>query len=444
MTWHATHQTEEGSMYNPSDAEAWKHFDQMYPDFAEELHNVRLGLYAVGFAPHEELLQLWHVGVRTYGHATDRDFIMRATLMWTANDLTAYGMASGWSTVGRNKKAFMKNRVENKVAYLRLTGDQILDCVANISPAVEIPLLLPNDYGSDHKWTKKNIFWDLLYWSILLIQYNLDVMHIAENVFDNIFNTVMDIKGKRKDNMNAHKNLKIICNHPELEFDERTPNVMPKKLILIAFREMLPEHVWNALTKVILLFQSICSTTLDVHKLHELENSVSIILCNLEKIFSPAFFDSMEHLIVHLPYEARVEGPVQYRWMYPFERASGATKKRWLSGPEWHIIETYLLTTVTQYYDAEVTSVYAYFVNGYNFQTERYNTGKSTMNCEVDPIQGMKVRPSYHLVDVNFKKLYQKDDPFILAQQAIKVPKYEEGKSRLDGYLQNKGSDSCR
>ncbi|KAL0283110.1 UNVERIFIED_CONTAM: hypothetical protein Sangu_2910700 [Sesamum angustifolium] len=182
----------------------------------------------------EELLQLWHVGVRTYGHATDRDFIMRATLMWTANDLTAYGMASGWSTFlfahhsYWNKKAFMKNRVENKVAYLRLTGDQILDCVANISPAVEIPLLLPNDYGSDHKWTKKNIFWDLLYWSTLLIQHNLDLMHIAENMFDNIFNTVMDIKGKTKDNMNAHKNLKIICNHPELELDERTPNVMPK------------------------------------------------------------------------------------------------------------------------------------------------------------------------------------------------------------------------
>ncbi|KAL0297899.1 UNVERIFIED_CONTAM: hypothetical protein Scaly_3080100 [Sesamum calycinum] len=91
---------------------------------------------------------------------------------------------------------------------------------------------------------------------------------------------------------------------------------------------MLPEHVWNALTKVILLFQSICSTTLDVHKLHELENSVSIILCNLEKIFSPAFFDSMEHLIVHLPYEARVEGPVQYRWMYPFERFLHELKKK--------------------------------------------------------------------------------------------------------------------
>ncbi|KAL0417098.1 UNVERIFIED_CONTAM: hypothetical protein Slati_3541700 [Sesamum latifolium] len=145
-------------------------------------------------------------------------------------------------------------------------------------------------------------------------------MYIEKNVFDNIFNTVMDIKGKTKDNLNAHWDLKSICNRPELELDERRPNVMPKaaytlskeqkrrKLILIAFREMLPEHVWSALTAVSLLFQSICSTTLDVHKLHELENSVAIILCNLEKIFPPAFFDSMEHLIVHLPYEARIGG----------------------------------------------------------------------------------------------------------------------------------------
>ncbi|KAK4381342.1 hypothetical protein Sango_2976300 [Sesamum angolense] len=45
----------------------------------------------------EELLQLWHVGVRTYDHATNNAFIMRATLMWTVNDLPAYGMTSGWS-----------------------------------------------------------------------------------------------------------------------------------------------------------------------------------------------------------------------------------------------------------------------------------------------------------------------------------------------------------
>jgi hypothetical protein len=27
----------------------------------------------------------------------------------------------------------------------------------------------------------------------------------------------------------------------------------------------------------------------------------------------------MEHLPIHLPFE-KVGGPVQYRWMYPFER----------------------------------------------------------------------------------------------------------------------------
>ncbi|KAL0433737.1 UNVERIFIED_CONTAM: hypothetical protein Slati_2708000 [Sesamum latifolium] len=48
----------------------------------------------------EELLQLWHVGVRTYDHATDNECIMRAALMWTMNDLPAYGMASRWSTAG--------------------------------------------------------------------------------------------------------------------------------------------------------------------------------------------------------------------------------------------------------------------------------------------------------------------------------------------------------
>ncbi|KAL0361983.1 UNVERIFIED_CONTAM: hypothetical protein Scaly_1153500 [Sesamum calycinum] len=187
----------------------------------KESRNVRLGLSTDGFAPHE-LLQLWHVGVRTYDDAMDRAFMMRATLMWIVNGLTAYRMASGWSTAGvigcpvcmndtrafhlkhgrkacyidchrqflptrhayrRNKKAFTKNRVENKVAHPRLIGDKILDQVANISPTVEMPLSLPDGYGSDDKWTKKSIFTDLPYWSMLLIQHNFNVMHIEKNVF---------------------------------------------------------------------------------------------------------------------------------------------------------------------------------------------------------------------------------------------------------------------
>ncbi|KAL0411861.1 UNVERIFIED_CONTAM: hypothetical protein Slati_3775800 [Sesamum latifolium] len=97
----------------------------------------------------------------------------------------------------RNKKTFTKNRVERKVARPRLMGEQIRDWIEEFSHAVEVPLSLPDGYGIEHKWTKKSIFWELEYWSTHLIRHNLDVMHIEKNVFDNIFNTVMDIKERR-------------------------------------------------------------------------------------------------------------------------------------------------------------------------------------------------------------------------------------------------------
>jgi hypothetical protein len=35
------------------------------------------------------------------------------------------------------------------------------------------------------------------------LRYNLDVMHIEKNVMDNIPSTILDIKGKIKDNLEA-------------------------------------------------------------------------------------------------------------------------------------------------------------------------------------------------------------------------------------------------
>ena len=54
--------------------------------------------------------------------------------------------------------------------------------------------------------------------------------------------------------------------------------------------------------------------------LEKLQEQIVFILCKLEKIFPLAFFDVMVHLAIHLPYEARLGGPVQYQWMYPIER----------------------------------------------------------------------------------------------------------------------------
>jgi len=51
-----------------------------------------------------------------------------------------------------------------------------------------------------------------------------------------------------------------------------------------------------------------------------MKENIPIILCKLERIFPPAFFDSMELLVSYLPMEAILGGPLQYHWMYPFER----------------------------------------------------------------------------------------------------------------------------
>ncbi|XP_058774870.1 uncharacterized protein LOC131649136 isoform X2 [Vicia villosa] len=154
MRWHYENRREEGVLCHPSDGEAWKHFDQVYPAFASEPRNVRLGLCADGFTPFsqsakpyscwpvivtpynlppelcmmmpymyltliipgpdnpkgkidvylqpliDELQQLWNDGVVTYDSSKRQNFRLRAALIWTINDFPAYGMLSGWSTSG--------------------------------------------------------------------------------------------------------------------------------------------------------------------------------------------------------------------------------------------------------------------------------------------------------------------------------------------------------
>jgi hypothetical protein len=67
-------------------------------------------------------------------------------------------------------------------------------------------------------------------------------------------------------------------------------------------------------------FRDICFNKLQTHHIERLETNIVQTIYKLEMIFSPSCFDSMEHLPIHLPYEVKVEGLVQYRWMYPFER----------------------------------------------------------------------------------------------------------------------------
>ena len=47
-------------------------------------------------------------------------------------------------------------------------------------------------------------------------------MHIEKNVFENVFNIVMQVERKTKDNEKAREDLKVLCRRLELEKNEAT------------------------------------------------------------------------------------------------------------------------------------------------------------------------------------------------------------------------------
>ncbi|KAG8383964.1 hypothetical protein BUALT_Bualt04G0068600 [Buddleja alternifolia] len=196
MRWHKESLGEEGKLLHPRDGEAWKHFDCTHPTFVAETRNVRLACSTDGFSPHnqtsrpyscwpvivtpynlppwmcmdhpymfltllvpgprspgkslvvylqpliDELKTLWNDGVETYDVSKAQNFQMRAALMWTVSDFSAYGMLSGWSTHDHpyryQKDNFTKGRIETDSSIIRLTGEELEVAVASL-PNIEPP-----------------------------------------------------------------------------------------------------------------------------------------------------------------------------------------------------------------------------------------------------------------------------------------------------------------
>jgi hypothetical protein len=82
-----------------------------------------------------------------------------------------------------------------------------------------------------------------------------------------------------------------------------------ERILLAMVRGYVPEHVWLALAELSYFFRQLCAKELARTMIADLERMAPVLLCKLEKIFPPSFFNSMQHLILHLPYEARMGGP---------------------------------------------------------------------------------------------------------------------------------------
>jgi len=107
---------------------------------------------------------------------------------------------------------------------------------------------------------------------------------------------------------------------PKLSHKGIGVNTPTERLLPVVFRGFLPDNVWHCLAELSFFYRQLCAKELRKDVIRSLEENVAVLLCKMEKIFPPGFFNVMQHLIIHLPYEARLGGPILARWCYPYER----------------------------------------------------------------------------------------------------------------------------
>ncbi|XP_073098878.1 uncharacterized protein [Elaeis guineensis] len=333
---------------------------------------------------------------------------MHAILLWTINDFLVYGNISGWVTKGYMacpvcNKYIPSHKLRSKIGYLShryfLPHDHAwrkskrFDGKVNYQPS---PILLTGvdvmqqlshlknlDYGKhpnnkkrsrsaeELNWTKKSILFELPYWCKLRLRHSLDVIHIEKNICDNILGTLLNLEGKTKDTIKARLDLEDTKIRKELHLVKRndgsyiilltcyTMSNTKKKsfckflkgikfldgILPIGMRGILKKDVTAALMELGDFCHRIYRRTLIMDDIKKMCIDISLILCKLEMIFLPAFFDVMVHLVVYLPNEALLGGPMAYQWMYPIQRFLGSLKRfvRNKACPEGSIAEAYVV-----------------------------------------------------------------------------------------------------
>jgi len=100
----------------------------------------------------------------------------------------------------RSKRRFTKNRIKLDGPPYFLNGEKLWKFIRDFPKMIDGLFDTLSGYGQYHNWKKRSIFWDLPYWKHNLLRHNLDVMHIEKYFFDNVFNIVVDVRDKTKDN----------------------------------------------------------------------------------------------------------------------------------------------------------------------------------------------------------------------------------------------------
>ncbi|KAL0549112.1 hypothetical protein IC582_013592 [Cucumis melo] len=203
----------------------------------------------------DDLKLLWESGVQCYDACNEELFNLRTVLLWTINEFPAYGNLSGCSVKGykacpicgdhtssirlkygkrmtylghrkflphnhpfrRQKKSFNGERELGSIPE-PLSGEVVFEKTKDLNfQRGKINKKTEHSKGSTKScWNRRSVFFELPYWKHLYVRHCLDVMHIEKNVCMNILDTLLDILGKTKDDLNARRDLADLKIRPEL------------------------------------------------------------------------------------------------------------------------------------------------------------------------------------------------------------------------------------
>jgi len=89
-------------------------------------------------------------------------------------------------------------------------------------------------------------------------------------------------------------------------------HIFMERILPVMIRGYVPESIWRVLAELSFFYRQLCAKQIDPVVMSTMEQQAPMLICKLEKIFPLGFFNPMQHLIMHLPYEARMGGPVQF------------------------------------------------------------------------------------------------------------------------------------
>jgi len=191
-------------------------------------------------------------------------------------------------------------------------------------------------------------------------------------------------------------------------------HVILYKLLPLVVRDILPQDVAIPLIQLSRFFSSLCSMELVESDLEKLTSSIGETLCRLEMLFPPTFFDIVMHLPVHLAEEARIGGPVCYRWVYPIERYLRTLKGyvRNKAQPEGSIGEGYIAEECMTFCSRFLEDIDTKLNRPERHETSAVNESPSGLSvfqtidyskkgCKVETIPSLELKQMRHYIITN-------------------------------------------